>query len=280
MADKKWLTLEEKRAIQGVLFTALTNKRETITRVIPAGVALDADQIIAMACVSVMKKDIDRDIGSIVSATIDAATMGLPVDSRLGYFIPKGPGVVFRPSYLGLISIARRGDKIKDIYAREVFEWEVFEHGMDAPTFYCRHQPILDEIERGELVGVYGVLIRKDGTWIYDTMNKATLAKVASLSDRQGDNQFQEEMRKKAIIKRMLKSYGDDYALSAAIAADDEFFEFVEPKLQSGDTIPETDLHALTERLTEPKTKEESVASQLLTGAAKFSVGNDSEEEE
>jgi phage RecT family recombinase len=229
---------------------ALDSKSLVINSVLP-DVGLNAEKVIAAACITARKRELDGSVASFVTATIEAAQLGLLVDDHLAYFIPSGGGVQFRPSYMGMVAIARRTKNISDIWAREVYGNDDFEHGQDGPTCLLKHS-FKFGADRGELIGVYGILVRTDGSWIYDLMDMDTLSRVESCS-RSGGNKFPEEMRKKAVIKRMLKSYRDDPHLSAVVAADDKFFDPAkEPALKSGDTVSvedQIDLNELAERL-------------------------------
>jgi len=204
---------------------------------------------------------------SLAVCVVKAAESGLAIDGKLAHAVAynvnagtkKQPRwekrAQYQPDFKGLISIAKRSQRIVDVSAGIVCENDAFHHARTGPKSQLDHTYDAKK-PRGPVVLAYAIVELDGGRWCYELMDFAELETVRRASkskDGPAWTNYPNEMRKKAVIKRALKTYLDSPELVAAIVADDAA-EFVrhpsEPDpLQSGDTAPATDLDGVAAKM-------------------------------
>lgn len=164
---------------------------------------------------------------SIANALMDMVTMGLSVQKQQGYFIKYGSQCHFQRSYFGNVTIARRYG-MKDITANIVYEGDTFEAEADPETGHLRlvkHVVDLFRDENAPMKGAYAVVTMADGSSYMElmTMSQIKAAWRQSKNYRDGGNgvhqKFPDQMAKKTVLNRLLKSivntHGDSYVVAA-----------------------------------------------------------------
>lgn len=164
---------------------------------------------------------------SIANALMDMVTMGLSVQKQQGYFIKYGNTCHFQRSYFGNVTIARRYG-MKDITANIVYEGDTFEAEADPETGHLRlvkHVVDLFRDENAPMKGAYAVVTMADGSSYMElmTMSQIKAAWRQSKNYRDGGNgvhqKFPDQMAKKTVLNRLLKSivntHGDSYVVAA-----------------------------------------------------------------
>lgn len=164
---------------------------------------------------------------SIANALMDMVTMGLSVQKQQGYFIKYGNTCHFQRSYFGNVTIARRYG-MKDITANIVYEGDTFEAEADPGTGHLRlvkHVVDLFRDENAQMKGAYAVVTMADGSSYMElmTMSQIKAAWRQSKNYRDGGNgvhqKFPDQMAKKTVLNRLLKSivntHGDSYVVAA-----------------------------------------------------------------
>ena len=164
---------------------------------------------------------------SIANALMDMVTMGLSVQKQQGYFIKYGSQCHFQRSYFGNVTIARRYG-MKDITANIVYEGDTFEAEADPGTGHLRlvkHVVDLFRDENAPMKGAYAVVTMADGSSYMElmTMSQIKAAWRQSKNYRDGGNgvhqKFPDQMAKKTVLNRLLKSivntHGDSYVVAA-----------------------------------------------------------------
>lgn len=133
---------------------------------------LTADRMIQMACSLITKnpKIAECSAASLMGAVMQASILGFrPVDT-LGecYFVPYGGSVQFQIGYKGYISLARRTNELKMLYAEVVREGDDFtvEYGLNP---ILKHVPAIEN-EDARVTHVYAVAHYKDGGYNFVVM--------------------------------------------------------------------------------------------------------------
>jgi len=133
---------------------------------------LTPDRMIQMACSLIAKnpKIAECSAASLMGAVMQASILGFrPVDT-LGecYFVPYGNSVQFQIGYKGYISLARRSNELKMLYAEVVREGDDFtvEYGLNP---ILKHIPAIEN-EEAKVTHVYAVAHYKDGGYNFVVM--------------------------------------------------------------------------------------------------------------
>jgi len=152
---------------------------------------------------------------SLFISIVKGFSLGLEPNGVLahGYLVPfKDKGKMkaqFMPGYRGLIELARRSGKIKEIYATEVFENDLFEVVMGTHKDLV-HRPDMFS-DRGKIKGYYAVFKLDDGAVDFEIMNMEQIDKIRKTS-KAGNSNYSpwnsghyDEMARKTVIKKLLK---------------------------------------------------------------------------
>lgn len=210
---------------------------------------------------------------SFIYAVLEAAELGLPIDGRLCYVVPynmkiKANGQEWwekrakaQPSYLGLVAVAKRSGQIKDCYGNIICEHDNFKHGRSGPTSVLEHT--YDVGKRGDVVGAWAIVTLPDGTWRYEIMDYGEIESIRGRSKSKDDGPWvtdADQMRIKTVIRRILKLYCDDPAVTRAMDIDDD--DYQDPPAPSD--VPVGGV-AQREVSRPPATKSESLADRLTS---------------
>jgi recombination protein RecT len=180
---------------------------------------------------------------SVIGALVQCAQLGLEPGGVLGqaYLIPfrnketnqKEAQLII--GYKGLLDLAWRSGHLKSLEARLVYKADVFRltYGVQAGI---THEPCLDEASRGEVIYAYGVANLKSGGVQFEVMSRADIQKIQTASKSGAIwKSHWEEMAKKTVLRRLLKTLpvsvelpalatsGDDDAATDSPAIDAEF---------------------------------------------------------
>lgn len=203
---------------------------------------------------------------SFIYAVLEAAELGLPIDGRLCYAVPYNTKfkddnnrdqweyrAKAQPSYLGLVAVAKRSKQILDCYGAVICQNDDFKHGRSGPTSVLEHT--YDVGARGDVVGAWAIVTLPDGTWRYEIMDFAEIEAIRGRSKSKDDGPWvtdADQMRVKTVIRRILKLYCDDPAVTRAMDLDDD--DFVRP---DPDDVPTA---GVAER---PRSKAESLIGRM-----------------
>ena len=160
---------------------------------------------------------------SLVASIMEAAAFGLEVDQRgLVYLVPYKNECKLMLGYKGLMELAYRSGRVKQIYAETVHERDRFQYEMGLEPM-LKHVPNLGD--RGEMVGVYAVARMTDVEPAFVVLDRNEIEKVkaASKTTRADTpwNTWTEEMSKKTAIRRLCKYLPLSADLQQAIAIDE-----------------------------------------------------------
>ena len=153
-----------------------------------------------------------------------AASDGLLPDKREGALVMYGNKVQWQPMIGGLRK--RLVEHGFDLRAEVVYENDTFDYDLgDNPGI--THKPPAFGAERGKVIGAYAIASHTDGRKYREVMSLQELDDVASIS-RAGKSgpwhgPFKNEMRKKTVARRLIKSLPiDDRRLQDIIERDNE----------------------------------------------------------
>ena len=185
-------------------------RKDDIREIIPAHISID--RFLKTAVMATKNNDnikncsLETKIGSIV----ECATLGLEPGTGTGeaYLVPFKSICTLIIGYRGLMKLARQSGEIRNIFARIVYENEVFINKYG-------NKPVLEHTpappsERGNKIGVYAVAIFKDGSesweylWGEEVENIKKISRSSSHYSSPWQN-FPEEMWKKTAIRRLAK---------------------------------------------------------------------------
>lgn len=225
-----------------VVSDKLKSHVELIRQVLPTALKDEAERLVKRALVYFTRTDklLECTPQSFIQCVIDAAELGLPLDGRLGYAVPynvkvqKDPDrwekqAQFQPGYKGLVSVAKRSGQIVGAKADIICANDAFRHGRSGPASVLEHTYQIDK-PRGDVTGAYAIIRygASPDDWEYEVMSFAELEKVRNSSKASGSGpwvDWPEEMRKKTVLKRALKTHCDDPSLLRAIDLDEREFD-------------------------------------------------------
>ena len=149
-----------------------------------------------------------------------AAQMGIAPDGRHGHLIPRWnkklekDEAAFQPDYKGLVALIRRNNEnVADVYAELVRENDFIK------VTKGLRRDLIHEVDvkkdRGPLIGVYSVILYKDGSTSMEYLDRSDIEKIREHSDswkkhkKDGwDTPWKSdegEMWKKSAINRIMK---------------------------------------------------------------------------
>jgi recombination protein RecT len=238
--------LEPQTAIEKRTFMqeAINRRIESLQALLPPDHADQAPRLINVAMLYFMRDEKLQDAtpASFIQCLFDSVSAGIPLDGKLGHAVvfnckvkpAKGPEywekrVKFMPDFKGIVSVARRTSQIADAQSGLVYSNDHWKHGRVGPELLLEHTPA--DGDRGKLLGVYCILTFHDKPWSYEYMVDSEVQKVRASSKAKDDGpwvNWYEQMARKTVLKRALKTYCDDPQLLAAMRADDDWHEGIE----------------------------------------------------
>ena len=220
--------------------TALQSRIDQIEELLPPQMKGQGARLAKRAVLTLNRKPKDyEDVTpqSFVRCVLEAAENGFAVDGKYAYAIiynnkvsKKGEPdrwakeAQMQLSYMALVAVARRLGILKDSYARLVRENDEFEISETNGKSCLTYRPALKS--PGALIGAYAVAILPDGSCRWEWMDQEDIDKIRARSkswqNRNGPWLTDDgEMRKKTVLRRLLKMYGDDPAMQRALDMDD-----------------------------------------------------------
>lgn len=203
---------------------------------------------------------------SLVMAIVEAATLGLEIDSRgLAYIVPYGSTVTLIPGYKGLMDLAYRSGRVTSIFAEVVCENDKFTYRMGTDPS-LEHTPELND--RGTKIAVYAVAKFKDADPAFVVLGKTEVEKVRRASKAAASGpwkDWEDEMWKKTAIRRLCKYLPLSPEMQRAVAMDEAADAGLPQELGGGvlDLEPQT-----VERATSPADLNAALDSPAATATA------------
>lgn len=205
---------------------------------------------------------------SLMSAVTKSAQDGLIPDGREGVITAYAGEAKWNPMTYGLRKRAKEIDGIlidaQVVRANDHFIW----HQGDVPRI--EHIPAALGTARGNLMGVYAIFKREDGTVLHrEVMDEFQVAAVKEQSKAKGGllwTTFEEEAWRKTVVRRGIKSVPVSEKLEAIAQRDDDHFDFgtSTPAIEEngGQMIPPRPKESDFARKPEPKPVVEATATE------------------
>lgn len=205
--------------LQGVLTTNVQIAQGQ--QIFPMGIDPMRAARIALKTIKFKPELLNYDPASLCSCIIEAAALGLDIDSRgLAYFVPFGNRVNLIIGYKGFIELAYRSGRVSSIYAEVVCQNDHFEYEMGL-TPKLKHTPALGE--RGQMLAVYAVAKVAGTDPMFVVLSNSEVNKVRSTAKTSKVwDQWPEAMAKKTAIRRLAKMLPMSPDVQMAISLDEQ----------------------------------------------------------
>ncbi|SMB95494.1 recombination protein RecT [Desulfonispora thiosulfatigenes DSM 11270] len=185
-----------------------------IKKALPSVITPERFTRMALSAISVNPALAECTPKSFMGALMNAAQLGLEPNTPLGqaYLIPyrnKGvPEVQFQLGYKGMIDLAHRSGEFTNIYAKEVYENDVFEYEFGLEPNLV-HKPASNN--RGNTIAYYAVFKLVNGGFGFEVMSKDDITNHARKYSQGFNSKYSpwsnnfDEMAKKTVLKKVLK---------------------------------------------------------------------------
>lgn len=149
---------------------------------------------------------------SICMSLLDMTIQGLSVAKKQGYFIVYGTKLQFSRSYFGTMAVAKRSERVKDIFAQVVFEGDEFEFEINrAAKRITKHTQKLENINIDKIIAAYCTIIYDDGQEFSEIMTigqiRTAWTRGATKGNSSAHKDQPEEMAKRTVINRTCKAF-------------------------------------------------------------------------
>ena len=204
------------------------NYLETLAKASPLN--KDPNHIIQMAVFQIKNTPglADCSASTLLGAVLQTSILGLNPTLQQCYYIPRnvqGQKVCqFQVSYTGLIELAFRSDKIRDLYAEVVREGDTFSvvAGTDRRI---SHIPKIGNT--GEIIAAYAVIENRYGVKNFVVLSKEQIEKHRLASPSQGGApsgawKWYEAMAKKTAVRQVMKLFPLTTDMATAIQMDEK----------------------------------------------------------
>lgn len=147
---------------------------------------------------------------SLRNAMINLASSGLTLNPtfKYCYLVPRKNEVNLMISYKGMIKLLIDNGTLKDVYAHEVYDCDLFDVSFGTSD-YLVHKPNFQKrmLKDSKIVFYYAVATLHNNIKKYEVMTISEINKIKGLATTKNVwEQWNEEMSKKTVIKRLLKN--------------------------------------------------------------------------
>ena len=154
-----------------------------------------------------LAKAVHKSPDSLKSAVVNVASVGLSLNpaTAYAYLVPRDDRVCLDISYKGLVKMATDTGSIMWCRADVVYSEDKFEYNGPAAAPVHTADPFSED--RGDVIGVYCIAKTCDGDYLVETMKESEVQEIKAKSPSSKSpyspwNTFENQMRKKAVIKR------------------------------------------------------------------------------
>lgn len=187
---------------------------------------------------------------TIIAAVMKACELGLEPGGALrhAYLVRYGTVCQLLIGYAGLLSLVRESGNVGSVGCRVVKEKDGFSYHFN-PEPTIEHFPTLEE-DRGPTTFAYAYLRTKEGELSAEVMTRAEVEHVRANS-KSGPvwNKYWDEMARKTVLRRLLKSQELTPKVAAALKHDDETAGAITARVVHVGRPGLTRTEALTEQL-------------------------------
>lgn len=163
---------------------------------------------------------------SIIGGAMQAAQLGLEPSDSLGhcYLIPYGSQCQFQIGYKGLIELAYRSGRIKNIYAGVVKEGDELDYQYGSQSYF-RHKP---DIKTQGKPYAYYAYAEVDGTFQFEILSLCRIEEIKKISKSSKSGPWVDHydaMAKKTVLKQLLKTLPLSTDLAHAQSHDEDVID-------------------------------------------------------
>lgn len=176
----KALTLQEKVTSVKQL---LHQNSKSLVAALPKQIGVERFSRIVMTSVTLTPGLLDCSPQSLLSAVLTCAQLGLEPDGvrNMAHLVPFGKKVTFVPGYMGLIDLAMRSGKFKNIEAHIVYAQDEFDYEHGSSPFIM-HKPAFEKQDRGEQIAAYCIAFFKTGGFQFRVLSMSKVREIQSRS--------------------------------------------------------------------------------------------------
>lgn len=195
---------------------------------LPSHIPVERFMRVAQTAVGSNPGLLKADRNSLFSACMQSAQQGLLPDGKESALVMFGDKVTFMPMIGGILKKIRNSGELATIVAEIVYEKDIFEYWIDSDGQHMNHRPSMFG-DRGKAIGTYAMAKTKDGAIYIEVMTTEQVMAVKKVS-RSGSSgpwagEFQWEMWKKTVLRRLAKRLPSSTDLDMTISADDELYD-------------------------------------------------------
>ena len=186
---------------------------EKIARALPSHITPEKMARVFLTAVTTTPKLLDCEPESLMSAVLEASTLGLIPDGGTlghGHILPFKSKAKFIPGFRGLMDLARRSGKVGGIQARLIFEGDKFhcEYG-SAPKLVHVPAKMLN-VDEGKMIGAYAsATLIETGEVVFEVMWADDIEAIRKRSPGKGVSgpwvTDTGEMWRKTPLRRLMK---------------------------------------------------------------------------
>lgn len=253
--------------------------KKAVAQVIPKHVSPERMIFVIRAAMSRTPKLLECTGESLACSIMAAAQLGIEPTGMLGqgYLIPYYNGKMkkmeaqFQIGYRGLIDLARRSGRIKNVYAINVFAEDTFNVALGTSP-KIDHWPNYDgERSWNTFKGAYAVAEFKDGTTLFEYMTKGEIEAIRRRSKSSDGGPWVTdtlEMARKCPVKRLCKYLPQSPELETALQVDVDDVHQQPVRLDARPLLDAMGIEAETIQPDAPKqTRTEQLTEKLGVGA-------------
>lgn len=217
----------------------LHTNSKSLVAALPKQIGVERFSRIVMTSVTLTPGLLDCSPNSLLSAVLTCAQLGLEPDGvrNMAHLVPFGKKVTFIPGYMGLMDMAMRSGKFRNIEAHIVYAQDEFDYAHGSNPFIS-HKPAYERADRGEQIAAYCIAFFKDGGFQFRVMPMGEIYKIRDRSPagRAGPwvTDF-DAMALKTIIRHTVKylpSSVVDQSLSLAVSLDERAEAGIDQQLE------------------------------------------------
>jgi len=203
----------------------LTKHEKQIQMALPREISVKRLIRVALTTMRKTPKLAECSAASLCGAVIQAAQLGLDVDSNLGhaYLVPYGQECTLIVGYRGMLDLVRRSGEAASVEARAAYKGDAFEVDFGLVPKLL-HRPC-GETAPENLTHVYAIIRLRNGTVpLFDVMTKAEIEKIRSRSRAKNSGPWitdYAEMAKKTVLRRLCKTAPMSVEVARAVGLDE-----------------------------------------------------------
>lgn len=243
--------VEKKQSRFDEMAQFVEERKEVIAQSLPRGLDIDRFVRIIKSSITANPALQKCEVRTFFAAAMLAAQLGLEPNSPLGecYIIPYNntkkniKEAQFQLGYKGVLSLAYRNAKVKNVSAEAVYKQDTFDINLGTGS-YIVHKPCLNA-NRGEIIGFYAYVEMDGGVSKIAYMSYDEMKDYEKRFNRNNNpvwkNHFN-EMAKKTMILKALKYAPRDTEFSRMVAQDNTVrYEMSKNMTSETATYPEDD---------------------------------------